>query len=128
MDNKVSPEVAHNPRYLPVIIIKVKHSGGEQVEELVPVCDSPGDGGLSGGEQEVPERVSSVIFKGVEIVNGSGQGVELHKLIGGGFDEEGPYQLNREVLNRSQRPQIFSLIIPSIMRSQVPSTSSAKNL
>ena len=126
--NKVSPQVAHNPCYLPVIIVKVKHSGGEEVEELVPVCDSPGDGGLSGGEQEVPERVSSVVFKGVEIVNSSSQGVELHELIGRGFDEEGSYQLNREVLNRCQRPQILTLIIPSIMRSQVPSTSSAKNL
>ena len=63
VNDKVSPEVAHNPRYLPVIIIKVKHSGGEKVEELVPVGDSPGYGRLGGGEEEVPERVRAVVFK-----------------------------------------------------------------
>ena len=62
--------------------------------------DSPGDGGLGGGEQEVPERVSSVIFKGVEIVDRARQGAKLHKLVCGGFDEESSHQLNSQVLEK----------------------------
>ena len=55
VNDKVSPEVAHNPGDLPVVIIEVEDSGGEEVEELVPVSDPPGYGRLGGGEEEVPQ-------------------------------------------------------------------------
>ena len=54
----------------------------------------PGNGRLGGGEEEVPQRVSSVVFKGVEIVDRPRQGAELHKLVCGGFNEESSHQLN----------------------------------
>ena len=55
VNHKVSPEVAHNSGDLPVVIIKVEDSSGEEVEELVTVSDPPGYGRLGGGEEEVPE-------------------------------------------------------------------------
>ena len=63
VNDKVSPEVAHNSGDLPVVIIKVEDSSGEEVEELVTVSDAPGNGRLGRGEEEVPQGVSSVIFK-----------------------------------------------------------------
>ena len=98
VNDKVSPEIAHNPGDLPVVIIKVEDPGGEEIEKLVTMSDPPGYGRLGGGEKEVPQRVSSVILKRVEIVDGSRQGVELHELIGGGFDEESSHQLNSQGL------------------------------
>ena len=98
VNDKVSPEVAHNPGDLPVVIIKVEDPGGEEIEKLVTMSDPPGYGRLGGGEKEVPQRVSSVILKRVEIVDGSRQRVELHEFVGGGFDEESSYQLNGLVL------------------------------
>ena len=96
VNDKVGPEVAHNSGDLPVVIAEVEDSGGEEVEELVTVSHPPGNGRLGGGEEEVPQRVSSVVFKGVEIVDRPRQGAELHKLVCGGFDEESSNQLNSE--------------------------------
>ena len=55
VNDKVGPEVAHNPGDLPVVIVEVEDSGGEEVEELVTVSHPPGYRGLLGGEEEVPE-------------------------------------------------------------------------
>ena len=63
VNDKVGPEVAHNPGDLPVVIVEVEDSGREEVEELIPVCDPPRDGWLGGGEEEVPQRVGTVIFE-----------------------------------------------------------------
>ena len=55
--------------------------------------DSSWNWWLLSREEEVPQRVSSIVLKGVKVVVGPSQGVELHEFIGGGFDEEGTNKL-----------------------------------
>ena len=88
VDDKVRPEVAHDPGHLPVVVPEVEDPGGEEVEELVAVGDAARDGRLRAREQEVPQRVRAVILKRVEVVLRTRQGVKLHELVGRGFYEE----------------------------------------
>ncbi len=55
-------------------------------------------------EQEVPEGGLPVVLEGVVPGGGRAQVVELHELIGGGFDEEGADQLQAiHLLNKLYR-------------------------
>ena len=82
VNDKVRPEVAHDPGHLPVVVPEVEDPGGEEVEELVAVGDAARDGRLRAREQEVPQRVRAVILERVEVVLRARQGVELHELVG----------------------------------------------
>ena len=55
MDDKVGPKIAHNSCNLPVHGGEVKHVGGEEVDELVPVGHPSRDRRLFVGEEEIPE-------------------------------------------------------------------------
>jgi len=46
IDDKVGPEVDHLPGEVPVLLAEVEDPGGEEVEELVTVGHSAGDGRL----------------------------------------------------------------------------------
>merc|ERR1719430_2792527 len=94
---KICPHVAKFPGNVPVIFIEIKDSRGEEVDQLVPVSHSSGYGGLVPREQEVPEGMVSVVFKGIEVGLGADEVIVLHELVSGGFNEEGPNKIDQAI-------------------------------
>ena len=96
IDDKVSPQVAHDPGNFPVFIIKVEHSSREEMDEFIPMGHSTWDGWLMfAREEEVPQGSVSIVLKRVEVVLSSSKLMKLHELISRSFDEECPHKLNR---------------------------------
>ena len=97
INDKVCPEIAHHPGNLPVHRGEVEHPRREEVDELVSVGDSPGDGVPrdSPREQEVPQGRIPVVLERVEVRVAATKVVKLHELVGGGLDEEGTDHLEQ---------------------------------
>ena len=82
IDDKVSPQVAHDPGNFPFFIIKVEHSSREEIDQFITMCHSTWDGWLVfPREKEVPQGGISIMLKRVEVILSSSKLIELHELI-----------------------------------------------